>query len=132
MARPIPDLLARREIKYGEKSTDADRIRLGDELREADQLTEALEVYLLAHHETGVDKLRKHARRAGRPSMLLTLRRAHAEITREEWVECGAAAERAGRWREAYRAYTEAGDEARLETVQANLPGYEIYIPAGK
>lgn len=131
MAR-IPDLLARREIKYGEKSTPADKIRLGDLLRSVGQRTEALEVYLLADHQGGIQEMLAEALSEGRPSILILLRRHGHTISHEQWVTCGMAAEKAGRWRESYRSFIEAGDEDAVARVQENLPGYELYVPAGK
>lgn len=132
MARGLPDALQLREIKYGIKTSDAERCRVGRELAAAGRLAEALDLFLLAGDEEGVAELRRRAITEGQPLLLQSLRRAGRAVPKEEWREAGRAAQQARRWREAYRCYTEAGDEAGLAEVQQELPDYAIYMPPGK
>ncbi|MHC4549043.1 MAG: hypothetical protein ACYTEZ_09705 [Planctomycetota bacterium] len=129
MARDQPDALELREIKYGPKSTAEQRSRAARSLLEAGRVAEALDLFLLAEDEEGVGEIRRRALDEGRPILLLMLQRAGRAIPAAEWRSAGEAASRAGRWREAYRCYTEAGDEAGQATVREHLPDYEIYTP---
>jgi hypothetical protein len=132
MARALPDALQLREIKYGTKTSAEERSRVARLLAEAGRLAEALDLFLLAGDEKGEAESRRRAVEEGRPVLLLSLRRAGRRIPREEWRQAGAAAARAGRWREAFRCYTEAGDEEGVEAVRDKLPDYSIYTPQGK
>jgi len=133
MARDLPNLLQLRECKYGEKSTPRQKTEMAKLLAGAGRLVEALDLYLLAEDAEGIASLRKRAVREGRLILLHNLERAGQRIAAAEWRTAAEAAMRQGRWREAYRAYGEAGDEAGMARVKEHLPDdYEPYAPKGK
>jgi hypothetical protein len=132
MARGLPDALQLREIKYGAKTTAEERSKVARLLAEVGRIAEALDLFLLAGDEEGEAEIRRRAVSEGHPLLLLMLRRAGRDIPRDEWRRAAEAAERASRWREAFRGYTEAGDETGLERVRGELPDYSIYTPQGK
>ena len=132
MARGLPDALQLREIKYGPKTSAAERSQVARRLAEAGRLAEALDLFLLAGDEGGEAETRRHAFAEGYPVLLLMLRRAGRTIPSDEWRQAAQAAGRAGRWRDAFRCYSEAGDEDGLAAVRDKLPDYAIYTPQGK
>ena len=132
MARVLPNALQLREIKYGIKTTAAERSRVARELAEAGRFAEALDLFLLAGDEEGEAESRRRAVEGGHPVLLLTLRRAGRAISCDEWRQAAEAAVRTGRWREAFRCYTEAGDEEGLAAIRDKLPDYSVYTPQGK
>ncbi|MHC4970876.1 MAG: hypothetical protein ACYTG3_00940 [Planctomycetota bacterium] len=132
MARGLPDALQLREIKYGARTSTEERRRIARSLAAAGRVAEALDLYLLAGDEEGEAEVRRRAVAEGQPILLLILRRAGRSISRDEWAEAARAAVRAGRWREAYRCFSEAGDEAGLAEIQDKLPDYSVYTPPGK
>ena len=132
MARGLPDPLQLREIKYGTKTSSEERRRVARLLAEAGRFAEALDLFLLAGDEEGEAESRRRAVAEGYPVLLLVLKRAGRTISGDEWRQAAEAAVRAGRWREAFRCYPEAGDEAGLLAIQDKLPDYAIYTPQGK
>lgn len=132
MADAPPDTLRLREIKYGEKSTPADRSRVARSLLGAGRTAEALDLFLLAGDAAAVGEIRAEAVRRGRPSLLLMCERAQQPVSTPQWKAAGEAAFADGRWREAFRCFQKAGDAEGLARVQERLPGYEIYVPQGK
>ena len=137
MAKGIPDAIAMREVKFGAKTQPAQQVAFAKTLLEAGRVAEALDLLLLAGDEKGIATIRKRACTDGRPVWLIMIEHSMVEgggqsISAAEWTECGEAALRAERWREAFRAFTMAGDEANLTRVQEKIPNYEIYVPQGK
>jgi hypothetical protein len=121
-----------REIKYSEKTADAERSRVGRAMLEAHRTAEALDLFLLAGDDAAVGKIEEEAVRDGRPVLLLLCERAHRPIAKARWKAAGQAAFAAGRFREAFRCFEKAGDEEGIARVRERLPGYEIYVPQGK
>ena len=132
MAKGMPDALQLREVKYGAKSQPSYQSALAAEFESAGRVAEALDLYLLAHDEAGIQSIHKRAVAEGRPVWLVMIQHNGRPVAASEWQQCGAAAEAAGRLREAYRAFTFAGDEAGLARIHESLPDYEIYVPQGK
>jgi len=132
MARDLPDALTLRTIKYSEKADERARRAVAEGLLAAGRVAEALDLYLILGDEEALAQCRRRAIEEGRPVLLLMLRRAGREVAAAEWSRAGAAAAQEGRWREAFRCYTEAGDEDGLARVREHLPDYEIYTPQGK
>ncbi len=132
MASEMLDALQLRNLKFGEKSQPSQQIAAASNLFAAGRVAEALDLYLIAGDQEGMDRVRKRATEEGRPVWLIMLERVGEQISAEEWSACGEAAFRAGRWREAYRAFVVAEDESGLERVHERIPGYEIYVPQGK
>ncbi|MHC4340654.1 MAG: hypothetical protein ACYSX0_10650 [Planctomycetota bacterium] len=133
MARDLPDPLQLREVKYGEKTTPANRSQLARSLLEAGRQAEALDLYLLANDGTGIQEMRRIATEQGRPILLIMLSRSGEHtVSPKEWMAAGEVAFKEARWREAFRCFTMAGDEAALERLRDKLPDYEIYVPQGK
>ncbi|MHC4849011.1 MAG: hypothetical protein ACYTEG_11220 [Planctomycetota bacterium] len=132
MAKGIPDALQMREVKYGEKTQPTQQLALAKTLLEAGRVAEALDLFLLAGDEASVTAIHKRACAEGRPVWLVMIERTGRTITSADWKACGEAALRGERWREAFRAFTMAGDEAGIARAQEEIPGYEIYVPQGK
>ncbi len=132
MAESLPNTLELREIKYSPKTPAAERIATAARLANAGRLTEALDLSLLARDEEGIAGLRKRAVEEGQVILLLALSRDGRPVAATEWKRAGAAAEKAGRWREAFRAFSEAGDEEALIRLRERLPDYELWQPQGK
>ncbi len=132
MAHELPDTLQLREIKYGVKTSAPKRSETARQLLEAGRVAEALDLFLLAEDDEGTKEIRRLALESGRPVLLLMIRHAGRDVTAAEWSLAGTAALEAGRWREAFRCYFEAGDEDGLARVREKLPEYEIYTPPGK
>jgi hypothetical protein len=132
VAEKLPDTLALREIKYGERVPEAKRRKAAWDLFQAGRVYDALDVFLLAKDEKGIAEVRARAVKEGLPVLLLMLKRAGVLPTAKEWSEAGEAAFSVDRFREAFRCFQEAGDEAGLERVKEKLPDYGIYTPQGK
>ena len=132
MAKGIPDALQMREVKYGEKTQPAQQTALAKSLLDCGRVAEALDLFLLAGDEASVTSIHKRACAEGRPVWLVMIERTGRTITSADWKACGEAALRKERWREAFRAFTMAGDEAGIARAQEKVPGYEIYVPQGK
>jgi hypothetical protein len=69
---------------------------------------------------------------AGLPVLLLMLKRAGRMPEPRDWSAAGEKAFAEGRFREAFRCFLEAADEAGLSRVKEKLPDYDIYTPQGK
>jgi len=132
MAQDMPDALQLREAKYGAKSQSASQSALAHDMVADGRVAEALDLFLIAGDAEGATGVRKMAVEQGRPVWLLMMERDGTAISAAEWKQCGEVAEQAGRLREAYRAFGRAGDEAAQARIHESLPGYEIYVPAGK
>jgi hypothetical protein len=132
MAESFPNALEMREIKYGPKTSREERVALARRLEAAGRVAEALDLYLLAGDEAGLASVRARAVREGRPILLLMLARANRAVSSEEWRSAAEAAFAAERWRDAFRAYSEAGDEAGLARVREKIPDYLVFTPQGK
>lgn len=105
---------------------------MAGQLRDAGRLAEALDLYLIVGDEEGIAAMERLAAEQGRPILLLMMQHAGREVSTATWAATGKAAGAAGRWREAYRALNEAGDEEGLAQVREHLPDYEFYVPQGK
>jgi hypothetical protein len=68
----------------------------------------------------------------GLPVLLLMLKRAGRPPSPAEWSTAGERALAAGRYREAFRCFREAGDEKGLARTREKIPNYDIYTPQGK
>jgi hypothetical protein len=132
MAQDLPDTLALREIKFGERVLPAKRVKVARDLLAAGRIYDALDVFLLATDEKGISEVRRRAVADGLPVLLLMLKRAGRTPETREWSEAAEKALADGRFREAFRCFLEAGDETGLARVREKLPGYEIYTPQGK
>ncbi len=132
VALPIPNPLKMREIKYGEKASNAERSRLAASLFQQGLTTEAVDLFLLAGDEQGLAEAKRHALSDGRPLLLAMLARGGRQVAPEEWRACGEACFAAERWREAYRSFVAAGDEAAIARVRERIPEFEPYTPEGK
>jgi hypothetical protein len=128
----LPDTIGFREVMYGERTPPARRLKVAHDLLQAGRVYEALDLFLVAGDEKGVLAIRERAVKEGLPVLLLMLRRAGRAPKPAEWTAAGAAAFAAGRFREAFRCYREAGDEEGLAKVREKLPNYELYTPQGK
>ena len=128
----LPDTIAFREVMYGERTPPAKRLKVARDLLNAGRIYDALDLLLVAGDEKGIGEVRERAVREGLPVILLMLRRAGRTPKPGEWTAAGAAAFAAGRYREAFRCYREAGDEDGLAKVREKLPNYELYTPQGK
>jgi hypothetical protein len=131
VAQEPPDTLALREIKFGDRVPPAKRVKAARDLLSGGRIYDALDVFLLANDEPGIAEIRKRAVAEGLPVLLLTLKRAGRTPEAKEWSAAADKAFRDQRYREAFRCYLEAGDEAGLARVREVLPGYEIYTPQG-
>ena len=132
MAADLPDTLGLREVKFGERVPAARRVKVARELLQAGRIYDALDLLLIAGDEEGIKEIRARAVREGLPVLLLMLRRAGRVPTAKEWSSAGEAASAAGRWREAFRCFREAGDEEALARIREKLPDYDLYTPQGK
>ena len=132
MSPDLPDALRLREVKYGAKSSPAAKSRAARQQLEAARYAEALDLFLLAEDEDGISEVREHAVADGRPVLLIMIERVGRTVPPEEWKRAGDAAAMAGRWRDAFRCYTLAADEAGLERVREQIPDYDVFIPKGK
>jgi hypothetical protein len=132
VAQDIPDTLALREIKFGERVPPARRTKVARALLAAGRVYDALDIFLLANDEKGISEVFSKAVLEGLPVLLLTLKRAGRTPGAKDWSEAAEKAFSDGRYREAFRCYLEAKDEAGLARVREKLPGYEIYTPQGK
>jgi hypothetical protein len=121
-----------RILKYSPKVSSEERVTAAQLLLDAGQTTEALDLFLLAGDEKAVRQIEKKAVAEGHPHLLLSMRRYGHEFDAAAWKATGEAAARKDRWCEAYRAFTEAGDEAGLAKVNEVLPGYAPFKPQGK
>jgi len=128
----LPNALELREIKYGDKTTNELRIRTAEAMLGEGRLAEALDLFVLAGHDEGIERMRRIGREQGRTWLLLMLRRAGRAVAADEWKESGTAAETDERWRDAYRAFLEADDEEGLARIRERIPEYEVYVPQGK
>jgi hypothetical protein len=132
MANALPDAMQLREIKYGQRTTEQQRLRVAQQLRDAGRLAEALDLYLIVGDDEGIAAMQQQAAKEGRPVLLVMMERAGREIPASTWSAAGKAALADKRWREAFRAFNEAGDEEGLAQVREHLPEYDFYVPQGK
>jgi len=132
VAEKLPHTLALREIKFGDRVPPAKRVKVARDLLAAGRIYDALDLFLLAEDEQGISQARERAVQEGLPVLLLMLKRAGRVPAPREWSEAGEKAFADGRFREAFRCFREAGDEAALERVREKLPGYDVYTPQGK
>jgi len=132
MAQGLPDALQLRHIKYGAKSQPAQQLQVARAMIAAGRVAEALDLYLITGDEAGIAEIQTRATTEGRPVWLVMIQRAERPVSVADWTACGEAAEKAGRLREAYRAFTMAKDESGLARLEETLPGYEMYVPEGK
>ncbi|MHC4960216.1 MAG: hypothetical protein ACYTGN_17820 [Planctomycetota bacterium] len=132
MAATLPDALQLRDLKYGEKHSAEARRRMAQRFFEAGRMAEALDLFHLAGDDAGVQAVRDRVLAEGRPHAILSLIRVGLEVTAAEWSQAGHGALAAGRFREAFRCFTEAADEDGLAAVHEKIPSYEIYTPQGK
>ena len=132
MATALPDALQLREIKYGQRTSDQERVRVAQRLREAGRIAEALDLLLIAGDDEGIAAMERLAADEGRPVLLLMMRRGGRDIPNATWQAAGRAALAANRWRDAFRAFSEAGDAEGLARVREQLPDYDFYVPQGK
>ncbi|MEE8104429.1 MAG: hypothetical protein V3T86_02725 [Planctomycetota bacterium] len=127
-----PHAMRLRVLKYSPKVSSEERIAAARLLLAAGQTTEALDLFLLAGDEAAIREIEKLAVSGGHPHLLLSMRRYGRECDPATWKATGEAAAANGRWCEAYRAFSEAGDEAGLARVDEVLPGYAPFKPQGK
>ena len=132
MPGPLPDPIRLREIKYGDKTSAAERSKVARALLDVHRRAEALDLFLLAGDESAIAAIRDDAVREGRPALLLMIERAQRGVPAAQWKAAGDAAFAAGRLREAFRCFQKAGHEEGMARVREHLPGYEIYVPQGK
>ncbi len=132
MAQGLPDVLRLRELKYSPKVPDSERSAVARRLLECGRAAEALDLFLLAGDDQGVENIHSLAKREGRVILLVALVSAGRKVSAADWKQAGDQACDTERWREAFRAYSEAGDEQGLERVRAEIPDYELWSPQGK
>lgn len=132
MAADLPDTLGLREVKFGDRVPAARRLKVARDLLQAGRIYDALDLFLIAGDEAGIKEIRGRAVREGLPVLLLMLKRGGHLPTAKEWSAAAEAASAAGRWREAFRCFREAGDEEGLARVREKLPDYDLYTPQGK
>ncbi len=132
MAQGLPDALRLRELKYSPKVPDSERSAVARRLLECGRVAEALDLFLLAGDDQGVEDIYSVAKREGRVILLVALVSAARKVSAPDWKQAGDRACDTERWREAFRAYSEAGDEPGLEKVRAEIPDYELWSPQGK
>jgi len=132
VAQDLPDTLGLREVKYSERTPPARRLKVARDLLAAGRIYDALDLFLVAGDEQAIGEIRARAVREGLPVILLTLKRSGRSPRPDEWSAAGGAALAAGRWREAFRCFREAQDEAGLARVKEKLPDYDLYTPQGK
>ena len=123
MPLALPDALQLRHIKYGAKSLPAQQLEVARAMIDAGRVAEALDLFLIAGDEAGIAEIKQRATTEGRPVWLVMIQRAERPVTVADWKACGEAAEKAGRLREAYRAFTMAKDESGLSRLEESLPG---------
>ncbi len=132
MAQGLPDALRLRELKYSPKIPDSERSSVARRLLECGRAAEALDLFLLAGDDQGVEEIFALAKQEGRVILLVALVHAGRNVSAADWKQVGDRACAGERWREAFRAYSEAGDEPGLEKVRAEIPDYELWSPQGK
>ena len=132
MADVLPNALQLREIKYGEKVTNERRRAVGRAFESAGRLAEALDLFLIAGDDEGVLRLRQRGVAEGRTILLVMLERAGRAPTAQEWSQAADASFSAGRYRDAYRCFQKAGDEAGIERVKEKDPGLRDLHAAGQ
>ncbi len=111
MAQGLPDVLRLRELKYSPKVPDSERNAVARRLLESGRAAEALDLFLLAGDDQGVEDIRSLAKQEGRVILLVALVSAGRKVSAPDWKQAGDRACDTERWREAFRAYIEAGDE---------------------
>ena len=132
MAQGSPDALRLRELKYSPKIPDSERSSVARRLLECGRAAEALDLFLLAGDDQGVQEISALAKQEARVILLVALVHAGRKVSAADWKQAGDRACAEERWREAFRAYSEAGDEPGLEKVRAEIPDYELWSPQGK
>ena len=128
MAQELPDALQLRHIKYSAKTQPAQQLEVARALLAAGRVAEALDLFLIAKDENGLGEIKQRALSEGRPVWLLMMRHDERAISAADWTACGAGAERAGRLREAFSAFTLADDKEAVARLRELLPDYEMYV----
>jgi hypothetical protein len=133
MARKaVPDALEMTRLKYGEDATDEDRDRVAQALREQGRRTEAILLYDGRPDHPALAEDLKWAIREGAAFTLFQVRRMGVAVTDQQRRDCAEAAERKGRFYDAYRLYEVLADAAALERVRQSIPEFRIAVPDNK
>jgi hypothetical protein len=120
-ARRIPDALAMRETKYGDKPA-AEKDRVAQDLAAQGRHAEAILLFDGRGDHPFLAGQRKRAASDGDAFTLLSLRRMGTPVSDDDLRACAAAAEKAGRWLDARQCHVALKDEASLVRISPNLP----------
>jgi len=125
MARQtLPDSVEKRNILHGAKTAPATLVAIGETYEQEGRLADALEFFVKAKHDAGLDRVKATAIEKGHSLLLLRVRRSGLrEITPEEWLRGSAAATKAGRLQDALWCAEQSGDAERLEAVRELIRG---------
>ncbi|MCU0727561.1 MAG: hypothetical protein MUE73_17525 [Planctomycetes bacterium] len=123
---PPPDFREKRQILFGDRASDEDRLRAAREFFDAARFGEALELLERAPDETLLSRVGEEATRRGDTFLLLRVEKILGrELPASAWLAAGRSAETGGRFLDAHRAYTRAGDTERAASLRAT----EIAVP---
>ena len=126
-----PNFREKRLVLYGEKASDDDRIRTAREFFAAERFGETLELLERATDDDLLSRVTDEAVRRGDTFLLLRAEKIRGrEFERSLWREAARHAEGTGRFLDAHRAWTRAGEPERAEALRSSeIPAPEPAPP---
>ncbi len=123
MARQtLPDSVEKRNLLHAGKASPGTLLQLGKAFEAARRLPDALDFFAKAGDAEGVARIKAVAIETGNSFLLVRARRVGpVEVARDEWLAAAAAAERAGRWLDAYWCAKESGDEEKIAALEEKM-----------
>ena len=122
----LPGFRKKRDILFGEKTTDEQMRETGRKFMEAEQLDDALEFFARCEADDLVREIAAHAREQGNTALYLRARVVLGEPPEEDELrELADEAMEAKRPSMARLAYVKAGDEEKAEELEKQLLGGE-------
>jgi hypothetical protein len=129
-----PNFREKRVVLYGEKTSEADRIRTAREFFDAERFGETLELLERATDDGLLSHVTDEAVRRGDTFLLLRVEKIRGrEFEPSLWRQVAHHAEGTGRFLDAHRAWTRAGDPERASSLRSTeVPPREPIAPEGQ
>ncbi len=130
----LRDSMAKRTLLHSRKTTDEERNEAADFFLREERYGEALEFLEITRDPVRLQAVKEAALDRADTFLLQRVEKIAGEpIPPETWRNVAARALSLGRFRDAWRALREAGDEERAEAVRTeHMPDFQPYEPEGK
>lgn len=122
MARDLPDPIEKRDLVYGDDTSDSRRIETGDQFFEENFIVDALNAYEEADHREGGENVLEKAVSGGNYFLVRRVRNNWPDLVDENVLrESAENAEETGRYTDAVKFYRDLGETDAMERVQEEL-----------